>query len=117
MWPGAEVYSRITGYYRPVQNWNEGNIQEYKNRRLYDIVRSRQMPVSSGIRSESQINLLSGLDDGLYLFTTKTCPNCNLAKEYLKDTPYTLIDAEDNPNLSMEYNILQAPTLLEVSKE
>jgi ribonucleoside-triphosphate reductase len=39
-----------------------------------------------------------------------------LAKEYLKDTPYTLIDAEDNPNLSMEYNILQAPTLLEVSK-
>jgi ribonucleoside-triphosphate reductase len=112
----AEVYSRITGYYRPVQNWNEGKTQEYKNRRLYDIVRSRQMPVSSGIRSESQINLLSGLDDGLYLFTTKTCPNCNLAKEYLKDTPYTLIDAEDNPNLSMEYNILQAPTLLEVSK-
>ena len=33
----AEVYSRITGYYRPVQNWNDGKAQEYKNRTLYDM--------------------------------------------------------------------------------
>ena len=33
----AEVYSRITGYYRPVQNWNDGKTQEYKNRKLYDV--------------------------------------------------------------------------------
>ena len=26
----SEVYSRITGYYRPVQNWNDGKTQEYK---------------------------------------------------------------------------------------
>ena len=31
----TEVYSRITGYYRPVQNWNEGKSQEYKERKLY----------------------------------------------------------------------------------
>ena len=31
----AEVYSRITGYYRPVQNWNDGKAQEYKDRRVY----------------------------------------------------------------------------------
>lgn len=36
----AEVYSRITGYYRPVQNWNDGKSQEYKNRTVYDIAHS-----------------------------------------------------------------------------
>ena len=36
----SEVYSRITGYYRPVQNWNDGKTQEYKNRKLYDVEHS-----------------------------------------------------------------------------
>lgn len=33
----TEVWSRITGYYRPIQNWNEGKSQEYKERKEYDI--------------------------------------------------------------------------------
>ncbi len=37
----TEVYSRITGYYRPVQNWNDGKLQEYKERKVYDIGASR----------------------------------------------------------------------------
>ena len=37
----AEVYSRITGYYRPVQNWNEGKSQEYKDRKTYCMENSR----------------------------------------------------------------------------
>ncbi len=111
----AEVYSRITGYYRPVQNWNEGKTQEYENRRVYELDNSRVMPVSSGISSESQMVFAgTGMGDGLYLFTTKTCPNCNIAKEYLKDTNYTLIDAEENVDMAREFNILQAPTLLEI---
>ena len=36
----TEVYSRITGYYRPVQNWNDGKAQEYKDRKVYDIATS-----------------------------------------------------------------------------
>ena len=36
----TEVYSRITGYYRPVQNWNDGKAQEYKDRKVYKIGRS-----------------------------------------------------------------------------
>ena len=112
----AEVYSRITGYYRPVQNWNEGKSQEYKNRRLYETENSREMPVSTGVNSESQMDYrLSALNDGLYLFTTKTCPNCNIAKEYLRGLSYTVVDAEENVELSQEYSILQAPTLLEIS--
>ncbi len=36
----TEVYSRITGYYRPVQNWNDGKTQEFKDRQTYDVERS-----------------------------------------------------------------------------
>ena len=37
----TEVYSRITGYYRPVQNWNDGKAQEFRDRKVYNIGHSR----------------------------------------------------------------------------
>jgi len=37
----TEVYSRITGYYRPVQNWNDGKAQEFKDRLVYNSGASR----------------------------------------------------------------------------
>ena len=48
----------------------------------------------------------------MYLFTTKTCPNCRAAKEFLKDMDYQVIDAEENPELSDRFGIMQAPTLV-----
>ena len=111
----AEVYSRITGYYRPVQNWNAGKSQEYKNRRIYVAEKSRIMPVSNGIQREDQIDLHQNqLGEGLYLFTTKTCPNCNIAKEYLKNVSYSIVDAEENSDLAGDLSIMQAPTLVEI---
>lgn len=110
----AEVYSRITGYYRPVQNWNDGKSQEYKNRRLYDVQNSREMPVGRMEWEEPVSEGGNQLQDGLYLFTTKTCPNCQLAKEYLKGINYVIIDAEENPSLAHEYSIMQAPTLVAI---
>ncbi len=111
----AEVYSRITGYYRPVQNWNDGKVQEYKNRKIYDIAKSRKVPVGKFDfeKSESQTSP-SECEDGLYLFTTKTCPNCAIAKEYLKGIPYTVVDAEQNVELTSRFRIMQAPTLVEI---
>lgn len=116
----AEVYSRITGYYRPVQNWNEGKSQEYKNRKVYDAQHSKlQVNVNTNIVAEDSIysaqeELCAAHEDGAYLFTTKTCPNCRLAKEFLTGIPYTVIDAEENPELTNTYSIMQAPTLVVV---
>ncbi len=132
----AEVYSRITGYYRPVQNWNEGKAQEYKNRKLYEMNHSRLMPVSDGcdrediseeyyaeVSKESSAEVSFYMDEiaaadarqnRAYLFTTKTCPNCKLAKEFLGSYPYIQVDAEDNPELTREYGVMQAPTLVVV---
>jgi anaerobic ribonucleoside-triphosphate reductase len=33
----CEVYSRIVGYLRPVQNWNKGKKQEFADRRPYEV--------------------------------------------------------------------------------
>lgn len=33
----ADVYSRITGYYRPIDNWNDGKLQEFRDRVMYKI--------------------------------------------------------------------------------
>ena len=118
----TEIYSRITGYYRPVQNWNDGKLQEYANRTEYDIEHSElKRPVSavvtlSDYASEVKVSVNTPTEVR-YLFTTKTCPNCKLAKEYLKGVSYIPIDAEENMELATKYGIMQAPTLVVVSGE
>lgn len=113
----TEIYSRITGYYRPVQNWNDGKLQEYANRKEYDIMNSSlKRPVSSIVTLSSYSDegdiTIEKPEDIKYLFTTKTCPNCRLAKEYLKSEKYVLIDAEENMELAGRYGVMQAPTLV-----
>ena len=111
----AEVYSRITGYYRPVQNWNEGKTQEYKNRKLYDIKRSvLKKPAKSLVTITEDDVKIEPIHSVKYLFTTKTCPNCAMAKEILKGQEYIVIDAEENEELTRQYGVMQAPTLVVV---
>ncbi len=117
----TEIYSRITGYYRPVQNWNDGKLQEYANRTEYDIENSSlKRPVStvvmmSGMDEEDTEVVMEQPEEIRYLFTTKTCPNCKLAKEYLTNVNYITIDAEENPELALKYKVRQAPTLVIVN--
>ncbi len=109
----TEVYSRITGYYRPVQNWNDGKLQEYKDRQVYHVTDCCCEPRSKGVEvTVSSYDGMNPAEGEKYLFTTKTCPNCKLAKEYLTEESYTVIDAEDNPDLVEKYGIMQAPTLV-----
>lgn len=109
----AEVYSRITGYYRPVQNWNDGKTQEYKDRKVYDITHSqlKRIPRSMVTMKENEIEI-KPVHSMKYLFTTKTCPNCKIARQMLKDENYQVIDAEENQELVSKYGIMQAPTLV-----
>ena len=116
----TEVYSRITGYYRPVQNWNDGKLQEYANRTEYDIDHSslkrptRSVVTLSNFAEDVEVKVEQP-QDIKYLFTTKTCPNCKLVKEYLKNVPYVTIDAEQNMELARRYGVMQAPTLVVVN--
>lgn len=113
----AEVYSRITGYYRPVQNWNEGKTQEYKNRTTYDIAQSalkKGQSAASKVVKAMETAETAQAKTVAYLFTTKTCPNCKAAKEFLEGVEYQVVDAEENPDLTSRYGIMQAPTLIRV---
>ncbi|BAK98247.1 anaerobic ribonucleoside-triphosphate reductase [Oscillibacter valericigenes Sjm18-20] len=128
----AEVYSRITGYYRPVQNWNDGKTQEYKDRKLYDPCTAQAAGQRSDFRErnealpsvkssplpplapDSTAQAIRDAVDELFLFTTKTCPNCKTAREGLERAGlvYTLMDVSEHLDLVRKYHIMQAPTLL-----
>ena len=114
----TEVYSRITGYYRPVQNWNDGKAEEFKHRKLYDIanshLRRHGVPAESAEAPSAAAENKTG---ELLLFTTKTCPNCKLAKAALDKAgvAYTVVDAEENTELTDKYGVRQAPTLVSVA--
>lgn len=128
----TEVYSRITGYYRPVQNWNDGKLEEYKERKTYNIQTSKFDPKLDGIHAgECECKHEEVKDDSvvpahlnketmeLVLFTTPTCPNCNIAKRYFDQhgIQYTTIDATTRGDLVEKYHISSAPTLVAFSRK
>ena len=118
----TEVYSRITGYYRPVQNWNTGKAQEFRDRKEYIISndfrnqRKENFETFNYISNEEKsLWHEETIDNRINLFTSDTCPNCKLAKVLLEknNINYNLVVAnEENRNLIEKYNIKQAPTLV-----
>ncbi|MBQ8074028.1 MAG: ribonucleoside triphosphate reductase [Clostridia bacterium] len=125
----TEVYSRITGYYRPVQNWNDGKAQEFKDRKVYDIGRSHlrhtgplhpdTVTAAPAARAaEPQAEGKKPVSRAM-LFVSATCPNCRLAKNLLQKAGYVYKEvlASDNVDLANKYGIRQAPTLVVLEGE
>ena len=113
----TEVYSRITGYYRPVQNWNDGKSQEFKDRVVYNAASSmakKGADISAGPVTTEAKTEITGVADKILLFATKTCPNCKVAKSYLDkaSVPYTTVYADEDTATTEKYGVRQAPTLV-----
>ncbi len=110
----TEVYSRITGYYRPVQNWNDGKAEEFRNRKTYDIAHSHLTHHINYEHDNAECIHEVKQNNDILLFTTKTCPNCKMAKMLLDKAgiKYIPIDAEENKEMTLSYNIRKAPTML-----
>ena len=121
----TEVWSRITGYYRPVQNWNDGKVQEFKDRKEYNIGHSHftggihrheaccgDGTVAHGMQPE-EVGTVSAAHTA-QLFTRTTCPNCRVAEKLLDKAgfAYENLTAEEHPELCREYGIKGAPTLV-----
>ena len=114
----TEVYSRITGYYRPVKNWNDGKAQEFKDRKVYDITNSH---MNVHTQEAKKVECEAAAPEGeitTLLFTTKTCPNCRIATSSLEkaNISYEVVDAEENVELVKKYGVMQAPTLIVISE-
>lgn len=116
----TEVNSRITGYYRPVQNWNDGKSQEFKDRKVYNTVKYAE-PGVSHVRSINTESVDADIADcAVYeLFTTPTCPNCKVAKPMLAKAGIKIdeVNAVENPDEAVKYGVKQAPTLVVKSGE
>ena len=110
----TEVYSRITGYYRPIQNWNDGKTAEYHNRKEYEPENSHLTHTLKQECLEQEEKVSNESLNEILLFATKTCPNCKMAKMLLDKAGihYTVIDAEENKDKTMQYHVNKAPTLI-----
>lgn len=123
----TEVYSRITGYYRPVKNWNDGKRQEFKQRQEY----STENSICKGSHGEEPVKAEEYSADKetapanncespteFLLFTTPTCPNCKMTKKFLADNhiDFTEVDAMQNMDLAQQYAVMQAPTMISLEE-
>ncbi len=126
----AEVYSRITGYYRPVKNWNDGKVSEFNSRKTYT-----PYELKGGVTPDSEIEstvdrvksattpcCCSHHQHKPVLITTSTCPNCRIAKHLLdeKGIEYDVLVAdkdEKGKELALKLHITQAPTLIVEDEE
>ena len=113
----AEVYSRITGYYRPVQNWNDGKTQEYKDRKTYNIgtsVLKKKALVEEACVCEAPKAEVAADSAKAILVSRVTCPNCKVAETLLTKAGVSFEKkiAEENLDLCREYGVKGAPTLI-----
>ena len=133
----TEVYSRITGYYRPVRNWNDGKSSEFENRKTYEPEElfsvNRNLLEEAGVDEPrvgtqtlgraNRVEAPKSNSDAekVILVTTKTCPNCQAAKNYLNQAgieyDVILADEADGAEIAVQYNISVAPTLIVQSGE
>ena len=116
----TEVYSRITGYYRPVQNWNDGKSQEFKDRKVYNVgtsvLKGMVKPVEAPVVEETAPAApAAAVSNGkVLLFSRLTCPNCRVAENLLAKAgiAYEKLIAEENVDLCRAYGVKGAPTLV-----
>ena len=111
----TEVYSRITGYYRPVQNWNDGKTEEFQHRKVYEPSKSKLThKITDVLGSAEENEEETTVTKEILLFATKTCPNCKMAKMLLDKAgiKYSVVDAEENVEQTKAFGVRKAPTLI-----
>jgi len=113
----TEVYSRITGYYRPVQNWNDGKSQEYKDRKTYQVAAASAPVDRIVVKAEKVMEVPAApvaADAKITLISRVTCPNCKVAENLLNKAgvSYEKLIAEENLDLCRKLDVKGAPTLV-----
>ena len=120
----TEIYSRITGYYRPVCNWNDGKTKEFEMRKEYNLnfkggkgnTKVHKEIKSQKVEDQEEVKADAKNSGNYLLFGTKRCPNCDVTKAKLKEknVSYEFIDAEEKADLTEKYQIMSVPTLIEL---
>ena len=130
----AEVYSRITGYYRPVKNWNDGKSQEFKDRKVYDAMRSgvlldRGAGVKASVKNHAEERADQGsvagnavkeapakAETGIpTMYVKNHCPKCKGAEQRFRinKVEYNVVNCSEHMDIARELGITQTPTIID----
>lgn len=120
----TEVWSRITGYYRPIKNWNEGKAAEYDNRKEYVVKYSRKAAESESVQTEMPVAEVAGyqrdfeIPEGITLLVRDNCPKCERVESVLdgKGVGYTVLNAEKDElgrKIAERFDVMAAPFLIQ----
>ncbi len=113
----TEVYSRITGYYRPVKNWNAGKSQEFKDRKEYihgrmSFTNPKDIIVEPIVATVDNAKVSSDIEH-IILFTAPGCSKCAVAKRLLKDKEnLDIINVRQDLSQTEKYNIQAIPAVV-----
>ncbi len=118
----TEVYSRITGYYRPVQNWNDGKAQEFRDRLVYDVVHSnfqkREVKLEKSEAAEpvkTAATVARAATDVPVMYVKDHCPKCKGAEQRFRiaKVPYKMVNCSEHLDIARELGITQTPTIID----
>ena len=136
----TEVYSRITGYYRPIQNWNDGKTQEYMDRREYDVMHStlshegplptikytvpeeilnadnaKETDKANAQAPKSETGIAASGSEVPVMYVKDHCPKCKGAEQRFKlaKVQYTEVNCSENMDIARELGIQQTPTIID----
>ena len=115
----TEVWSRITGYYRPVQNWNDGKVQEFKARKEYkvdtSVLKARDVVVDNEAKEEvTEVKVPTG-SDKVTIYVQDHCPKCKGAEQRLDmaGIDYRLVNCSEDMSEAQQLNLTETPTIID----
>jgi len=126
----TEVYARIVGYYRAVKHWNRGKRDEFDQRKLFSLEKTKDFDttiasIKNNVEKKEEVKTVEVIADSnsvtYELYTRKTCPNCPPVKDFMSnlEMPGRAIDVDTEEGLAeaAKKGIFASPTVIFYNKE
>ncbi len=121
----TEVWSRITGYYRPISNWNDGKVQEFKDRKEYrptdsEVLRADELE-SDSLNNVVEIDAIkediSKTSDVPTIYVQDYCPRCRgaIQRLRLKGVDFNVVNCMENKEEAARLNLQETPTIIDTN--
>ena len=115
----TEVWSRITGYYRPVQNWNDGKVQEFKHRKEYNldssVLKAKEIISEVAEAKKNEDTVIPSGNDVLTIYVQDHCPKCKGAEQRLQVSgiEHKVVNCTENMDEAARLNLTETPTIID----
>ena len=115
----TEVWSRITGYYRPISNWNDGKSQEFKDRKEYipenSILKAKDKEVFKKTKLEDKIETFDYRPNKVTVFVQDHCPKCKGVSQRLRlnKIDFDTVNCNENVELVEKLGLRETPVIID----